>query len=97
MSNDKIAPPDSEETRLAEARRRVAAMKGFYIHLAVFALIVLGLLVINVASGAAWWAHWVFLGWGIGIVAHALAVFGRLPRAIADWEERKVRQLMSER
>jgi hypothetical protein len=39
---------------------------------------------------------WVLFGWGIGVVAHAVAVFGRTPQAIADWEERKVRQLANE-
>jgi len=40
---------------------------------------------------------WVLLGWGIGILAHAITVFGRSPQAIADWEERKLRQFLDER
>jgi hypothetical protein len=39
----------------------------------------------------------VLLGWGIGILAHAIAVFGRTSQAIADWEEKKLRQFMDER
>jgi hypothetical protein len=31
------------------------------------------------------------------VVAHALAVFGRAPRAVADWEERKAKQLANQR
>jgi hypothetical protein len=88
-------PPDEE--RLARARRRVAALKGFYIHLFVFATVLAGLFIINWAAGGPWWVLWVLLGWGIGILAHAIAVFGRTSQAIADWEEKKLRQFMDER
>jgi 2TM domain len=88
-------PPDEE--RLARARRQLEALKGFYIHLFVFAMVLAGLFIVNLAAGGPWWVLWVLLGWGIGILAHAFTVFGRTPQAIADWEERKLRQLMNER
>ena len=80
---------------MAEAKRQVAAIKGFYIHLAVFTAVLTLLLLLDLATGRGWWVHWVLMGWGIGIVAHALAVYGRTPRFVAEWEERKLRQLMS--
>jgi hypothetical protein len=86
-----------EAERVAEARRRVAAIKGFYIHFAIFALVLVGLFAINAASGRTWWVQWVLVGWGIGVVAHAVAVFSRASQAVAAWEERKVRELASER
>ena len=89
--------PSDQNARLERAKKQVAAIKGFYIHLAVFALVLAGLLAINAAGGGSWWVQWVFLGWGIGVVAHALAVFGRAPRAVADWEEKKVKQLANQR
>ena len=85
-----------DDAKLARAKRRVSAIKGFYVHLFVFALVLAGLFAINAASGGSWWALWVLFGWGIGVVAHAWAVFGRTPQAIANWEERKVRQLANE-
>jgi fatty acid desaturase len=88
-------PPD--HARFEQAKRRLAAIKGFYIHLAVFALVLASLLIVNLATGSDWWVHWVALGWGIGVVAHAIAVFGHAPRAVAAWERRKLRQLMQER
>jgi hypothetical protein len=92
-------PPNSPltgEARLAYARRRVAALKGFYIHLSVFALVLLGLLAVNSATGGPWWVVWVFLGWGLGVLAHGLAVIGRGSRAIAAWEQRKLRDYLAE-
>jgi len=88
-------PPDEE--RLARAQRRLAALKGFYVHLFVFAMVLAGLAIVNLSTGGPWWVLWVLLGWGIGIVAHAMTVLGRSSQAIADWEERKLRQFMDER
>jgi protein-S-isoprenylcysteine O-methyltransferase Ste14 len=86
--------PQHNGEKLERAKRQVAAMKGFYVHLFVFVVVVAVLMLVDAATGERWWVHWVFLGWGIGVVAHALAVFGRTSRAVADWEERKVKELM---
>jgi len=45
------SPSSMDEARLARARRRVAALKGFYIHLSVFVLVMAGLAVINLLTG----------------------------------------------
>jgi hypothetical protein len=73
------------------------ALKGFQIHLAVFVLVNFGLTAINIESGSDWLVQWVWLGWGIGVAAHAIAVFVRGFKAVSDWEERKVRRLLAER
>src|SRR5215510_1461888 len=92
-----IKSNDSEQaSKLMKARRQVAAIKGFYIHLFIFALVMLGLSAINFAVSGPWWSLWVLLGWGIGVLAHALTVFGRTSKRIAEWEDRKIRQHMSE-
>ena len=87
--------PDRGE-KLARARRRVAALKGFYIHLLVFVLVMGGLTIVNWATGRPWWVLWALFGWGIGVLAHGLAVSAHTSRAIANWEERKIKQLMRE-
>jgi fatty acid desaturase len=88
--------PTGDRARRERARRRVAAIKGFYIHLFVFVLVVAGLVVINWLTGGPWWAIGVFLVWGIGVLAHGLVAMGRIPSALASWEERKIKQLMDE-
>jgi hypothetical protein len=87
----------SEDERRKRAIRRIAMLKGFYIHLGVFVVVLAGLVLVDVLTGPTWWVQWVFLGWGIGIAAHALAVFGHSSKLVADWEERKVKELMAER
>jgi hypothetical protein len=74
---------------------RLAAIKGFYWHLSAFVAVVTGLAVINALTltDGDWWVLWVLFGWGIGVLAHALAIFARKPRFAADWEKRKLREL----
>jgi hypothetical protein len=84
----------SEQDKLAKARQQVAAIKGFYLHLFVFAAVILGLAIINAATRGAWWVQWVFLGWGIGVLAHGLFVFAGSSRLVAEWERRKTRELI---
>jgi hypothetical protein len=83
----------NEQKKLARAKRQVAAIKGFYIHLFVFVVVMATLLAINLATTGIWWVQWPFFGWGIGVLAHALAVFGRMPRVIQKWEARKIQEL----
>ena len=100
MANASQGLPQStataDEARRERARRRVAALKGFYIHLTVFVLVVAGLAVVNLLTGGSWWVLWVAFGWGIGLLAHGLGVSARTSRAIAQWEERKMQQFMRE-
>jgi hypothetical protein len=51
------------------------------------------LVIINAATGGPWWVLWVLLGWGIGVLAHGLFVFAGASRRVAEWEQRKVREL----
>ena|SRR5690349_9222505 len=96
LSHEIEANVPEQGSKLMKARRQVMAIKGFYIHFFIFALVMLGLVAINFAVGRPWWVLWLLLGWGTGVLAHALAVFSRASKRIADWEERKIRQMMSE-
>ena len=81
-----------------KVREEVEEIKGFYIHLGVYALINLFLIVLNlITSPAYFWAIWPLLGWGVGLGAHAVATFGLFGIGSKDWEERKVRELMRQR
>ena len=83
----------NEQERLALAKRQVGAVKGFYIHFAVFVLVMAVLLAANASVGTRWWVQWPFLGWGIGVLGHAFAVFGQSPVAVSRWEAKKIDEL----
>jgi hypothetical protein len=84
----------NEHEKTAKAAQQVEAIMGFYIHLVTFILVMASLLVVNwIATPDVWWVQWPFLGWGIGVVAHALFVFGSMPNFITNWQLRKIKQL----
>jgi 2TM domain len=87
----------NEDPRVLVARRKVAAMQGFYMHLGIFLAVMLVLAIINALTGNSWWVQWPLLGWGIGVAFHGLGVFG-LPGGFRlfsqDWEERKIAEIV---
>jgi len=83
----------------AQARKQVRAMKGFYIHALVYVLVNAVLVAINLASArdesrTVWWSLWPLFGWGIGLAAHGIAVFGLGGLFGPDWEERKTQEIV---
>lgn len=80
--------------RRAQARKRLEAIKGFAVHATIFALVNAILIAINVVSGPPWWAQWPLIGWGLGVIGHAIAVYGRTPQQVTEWEERKIQQMV---
>ena len=88
---------NEEGSKYQRAKERVEALKGFYVHLCVYILVNLILFLANIiASPERLWFYWPLLGWGIAIVVHAFVVFGVDRLFAADWEERKIREIMEE-
>jgi hypothetical protein len=83
----------NEHEKLVRAKERVEAVTAFYIHLAVFAVVIAALFVINLNSGSNWWVQWPMFGWGLGVLLHAMLVFGRMPRFVREWQLRKIREI----
>ena len=82
--------------RYQRAKARVAALRGFYIHLIVFSLVNGGLVLINllVTPASYFWFFWPLLGWSIGLGAHALGVYGGFLGR--DWEEQQIGKLLEQ-
>ncbi len=88
---------NQHEQEYLMAQKRVKEIKGFYIHALVYIVINAGLLLANNRSGADLSninAYWTAILWGVGLAAHGASVF--LPGLLfgADWEQRKIRELM---
>lgn len=84
----------NEHEKATKAAQQVEAITGFYIHSVVFVLVMVLLFFVNLlATPDVWWVQWPLLGWGIGVVAHYLAVFGKPPQFLANWQLRKIKEL----
>jgi len=80
------------------AKRRVAQIKGFYIHATVYVLVNAVLIGINLLTAPDQiWFFWSLIGWGIGLAAHGLSVYGLGGFLGAEWEERKIQEIIAKR
>ncbi|MGH7022543.1 MAG: 2TM domain-containing protein [Caulobacteraceae bacterium] len=82
----------------ALAFARVRKIKDFYVNLASYVVIISGLAILNLlTSPNYWWVAWPACGWGIGVAAHGLQVFSKLPFLNGEWERREVEKLLGRR
>lgn len=59
-----------------QVKERLEVKYGFYIHLSVYLAVNLLLITINlIKSSEVLWFIFPFMGWGIGVIFHALSVF----------------------
>lgn len=95
--------------KLDRAQRRVAKIKGFYNHLAVFVVINSGLWLFKdkmmtyffgeeVLSipGAMSWVNWNILIWMFILLVHGLLVYGNIPVLLKKWEDRQMEKFIQE-
>lgn len=76
-----------------QARKQAKREKEFFAHLASFLIVNTMLIGINLFTSPEYlWFVWCILGWGVGIVSHAVDVFG-LPGLGRNWEEQRIRSL----
>lgn len=83
-------PPDE-----ALALTHVRKVKGFYIHLTQYLIVIPILAAINLAGYPSYlWFVWPALGWGLGVAAHGATVFGAVPFLDGAWERRQVERYL---
>ena len=87
----------TDREKYLAAKTQVKALKGFYIHLAVFAGVMTGLLALDYAGGGSWWVQWPLLGWGAGVLGHAYLVFSPRSATATTWEERKIQEVLNKK
>lgn len=90
-----VAPLDADAARIEREERdafaHVRRLRGFYLHLSKYVVVVTLLVLVNlVASPHRWWVQWVIGGWGIGLLFHASRVFRPDWLLGAAWERAQV-------
>jgi hypothetical protein len=92
---------NNPDERYNLAYKRVKRIKGFYVHALVYVLVNAFLIISSFDKSSfatenffKWETFSTALFWGIGLTAHGLSVFGRNLFFGANWEERKIQELM---
>lgn len=81
----------SSEKQEAEAFRHVRKLRGFYVHLFQYVMVIGFLTIINLAFAPHHpWVLWVIAGWGLGVLSHAFAVFRPSWVLGPQWERAQV-------
>ena len=83
------------EEALRHARKRVKAIRGFYVAATLYAIIIPSLWIGNLIMGGPIWAQWPMIGWGIGLTVQGLSVFAGRSFFGVDWEQKKVEEIMA--
>ena len=83
------------EREIKTAKKRVLAKKAFFLHAAIYAIIITLLFILNVLTfheEHVWWFLFPAAGWGAGLAIHFVVVFGFISTGLfgKDWEEKAV-------
>lgn len=86
------APATHSETEEMLAFAKVRKLKGFYIHVSVYVVVILFLVINNwfTTGFDPFWAYWPAMGWGLALALHAIWVFQPFPFIGPDWEKRQI-------
>ena len=73
----------------SEAKHYVERKLGFFSHLGSYVLVNSGLIMLNLLTSPHYfWAVWPLLGWGIGLLSHAIRIF--MHDSIGGWTQRMI-------
>ena len=78
---------DEQDERYQEAKRRVDAKKGFYVH--AFFFVVVNAILLGVVG---WDFLWATAFWGLGLVLHGASVFFSGSDWVKRWEHRAIQK-----
>lgn len=92
---------DTDQLKFERAKKRVKSIAGFYRHFAIYVLLNLFMIAtkyFNLDPGEKFWEFSTYstaFFWGIGLLFHALSVFGPNIFLGRDWEEKKIKEYMN--
>ena len=86
-----------DQERYLKAQKKAYEIKMFYENLFSYIGVNIILIIINLLTSPQYlWFFWPLMGWGIGVIFHAISVFNYLPFLSKDWEERKLKVFIEE-
>ncbi|MCG9711410.1 2TM domain-containing protein [Shewanella insulae] len=92
---ERLLPMSNDERAAIEYVKEV---KGFYSNLVTMAIMLPLLYLLNLMTSPGYmWIWWVVLGWGGGLVLHAISVFEPFNLFGANWEKRQIEKRLKRR
>ncbi|MAP55017.1 MAG: histidine kinase [Altibacter sp.] len=95
-SNMKTQETYISEKKYERAKKKVEELKSFYVHLTIYIVMIPVFIWLNYRSTGFPWAIFPIVGWGFGVMGHAMEVYNYNPFLGKDWEEKKIKKLMDE-
>ena len=93
-----MTPKDDINPDEALAFAHVRKIKGFYIHLFQYLVVIFGLAIVNILTSPSYlWFLWPAFGWGLGVAMHGMTIFDRIPFLNAKWEKAQVEKALGRR
>ncbi len=97
----KITVMETQDTYISDlkykrAKEHIEKLKGFYIHLTIYLIMMPVFIFLNFQSTSFPWAIFPIAGWGFGMAGHAMETFDYYPFLGRNWEERKLKEFMNE-
>ena len=93
--NTDTSQSQSVRAEEALALAHVRKLRGFYMQLALYVIVIGFLAVVNLMTYRHYlWFIWPAFGWGIAILLQGLRVFDRIPFLNGDWERRQVEKYL---
>ena len=92
-----------ENNKLDRAKKRLAQLKGFYIHLSIYltinAIILTNFYIRSIETTYEFWSFPTFftaIFWGAGVLLHGANTFRALPFYTKKWERKQIEKMMKE-
>lgn len=83
-----------QDDKYLRAKEQVKKEKNFYGNLTSYCIVIPVLAVFNYLTADFIWVIFPALGWGLGLLLHAMSVFDYNPIFGKKWEERKIQQII---
>jgi transcriptional regulator with XRE-family HTH domain len=81
-----------------EVIEHVKDIKDFYSHLINYGVVVGAFFILNLLTSPDYiWAWWIAMGWGIGVVSHALSVYEITSFFGAEWEKKQIEKRLNKK
>ena len=85
-----------DQYKYKKAKEKVHCIRSLYANLLAFCLVIPFLAYLNYRTTSYPWVIFPAIGWGLGLIAHWLNVYGYAQFLGKDWEERKIKQFMDD-